>query len=252
MRRNRFPLRGNFFATTASILMAGAVGCASNPASPTVEVPMNTVTPSASSVRGLDALSAPSLSPGSDASKTSAVSEKSLTGSTNSRGFDFDNGGGGGGGTLTQDQLGEMLASLGSRPEIHNGVYIFNIKEDQTGITYPLGVSLSQDQRAIYFVVPLFEVNPQGWANQQSLLNVLVANGNICPASFGIVDKKLFILLGISNMNVTAEVLKTALSYTFNTVHKSEPLWSPWIQNGSSGGDQGGGQGGGGDNPFGQ
>ncbi|MGD0388697.1 MAG: hypothetical protein ABSC42_07050 [Tepidisphaeraceae bacterium] len=250
MNQSRSRICGNFLATAASMLMAGAVGCASNSGPSKAQVPANTIAPSASSVRDLGNLTSRSISAGGDAS---AVDEKSLTGSATPRGFgDFgDNGQPANGGTLTMDQLGQMLQTIGGNPQLQNNVYIYSIK-DSSGLTYPLGVSLSQDQKAIYFVVPMFTVDPQGWASQDSLLKLLSANSSICPASFGIVDQKLFLLLGIANMNVNQDILKQAISYVFDTVHKTQPLWGGWMQSGQGGqgGNPGGGNPGGG-NPGG-
>jgi hypothetical protein len=200
-------------------------------------------------------LTSRSITNGGDAS---AVNEQSLTAGAAPRGFDFgDNGQNAGGGTLTLEQLGQMLQSIGGNPQQQNGLYVYSVK-DQSGLTYPLGVTLSQDQKAIYFVVPMFTVDPQGWASQDALLKLLAANSSICPASFGIVDQKLFLLLGIANTNVTQDVLKQAISYVFDTVHKTQPLWGGWMQGSQSGNPGGGNPGGGnpgggnpgGSNPF--
>ncbi|MGD0768264.1 MAG: hypothetical protein ABSB42_08725 [Tepidisphaeraceae bacterium] len=228
--------------------MAGAVGCASNSGPSTAQVPANTIPPSASSVRGLGVLTSRSISAGGDAT---AVNEHSLTGGAAARGFDFGDNGqpAAGGGTLTMETLGQMLQSIGGNPQLNNNVYLYSIK-DESGLTYPFGVSLSQDGKAIYMVVPMFNVDPQGWASQDALLKLLAANSSICPASFGIVDTKLFLLLGIANTNVNQDLLKQAISYVFETVHKTQPLWGGWMQQGGQGGNTGGGNPGGG-NPGG-
>jgi hypothetical protein len=227
--------------------MAGAVGCASNSGPSTAQVPANPIAPSASSVRDLGELTSRSISARGDAS---AVNEGSLTGGAAPRGFDFGDNGQNAGGTLTFEQLGQLLQGIGGNPQVQGGVYLYSVK-DQSGLTYPLGVTLSQDQKAIYFVVPMFTVEPQGWASQDALLKLLSANSSICPAAFGIVDQKLFLMLGIANTNVNQDLLKQAISFVFDTVHKTQPLWSGWMQ-GSQGGNPGGGNpgGGGGSNPF--
>ena len=189
-----------------------------------------------------------SIAPGT-AAGAPAVNERSLTGGATARDFDFGGGGQNAGGTLTIDQLGQMLQAIGGNPQQQNGIFLYNVK-DQSGLTYPLGVSLSQDQKAIYFVVPMFTVDPQGWASQDALLKLLSANGSICPASFGIVDQKLFLLLGIANTNVNQDLLKQAISFVFDTVHKTQPLWNGWMQTAGQGGNPGGGNPGGG-NPGG-
>ncbi len=185
------------------------------------------------------------MAAGAGASKEGAVNERALTGGASARGFDFGDSGGGGanGGPLSFEQLGQLLQSLGSAPQVHAGMYVYQIKEE-SGLTYPLVISLSQDQRAVYFLVPLVPVDPQGWANQESLFKLLAGNSVICPASFGIVGQKLFLLLGVANMNVSAESLKLDISYMFETVHKTKPLWVPWMGTGGGGGNSGGG------NPF--
>jgi len=213
--------------------MAGAAGCASGSGQSNAQVPTNTIAPSASSVRDLGGLTSRSISTGSDAS---AVNEHSLTGGAAPRSFgDFgDSGQNAAGGTLTMETLGQMLQSIGGNPQLQNNVYIYSIK-DSSGLTYPFGISLSQDQKAIYFVVPMFNVDPQGWATQDALLKLLSANSSICPACFGIVDQKLFLLMGIANTNVNQDLLKQAISYVFDTVHKTQPLWSGWMQGGQQG-----------------
>ena len=266
MSRSFSAVRGNFLAAVASIAMAGAVGCASHSSSSgPVQVPPNTVAPSPSSIRDLGDLTTRSLTPGGP-----TTDAKSLTGGSVSRGFDFgDNGGGGGGGAaggpVNFDQLGQMLSGIGGNPQVSNGVYVYNIKDD-SGLQYPLGVTLSQDQRAIYFVIPLLNVD-QSWVNPDSLLKLLSANSSICPACFGIVQNRLFLMMGIANNNISPDLLKQALSYVFDTVHKTAQLWGPWMQQGQpangGGGEQGGGNqggggggggspgnGGGGSNPF--
>jgi hypothetical protein len=250
---DRSKLCGNFLAMAASMLMAGAVGCASSSGPSKGQVPANAIAPSASSVRDLGDLTSRSISTGSDAT---AVNEHALTGGAAPRGFgDFgDSGQPAGGGPLTMDTLGQMLQSIGGNPQLQNNVYIYSVK-DPSGLTYPLGVSLSQDQKAIYFVVPMFTVDPQGWANQDALLKLLSANSSICPACFGIVDQKLFLLMGIANANVNQDLLKQAISYVFETVHKTQPLWGGWMQSGQGGNTGGGnppsgGNTGGGSNPF--
>ena len=64
-------------------------------------------------------------------------------------------------GPVTFDQLGQMLAGIGGNPQVNNDVYLFQIK-DESGITYPLGIFLSQDQRAIYFFIPLVNLDQAG------------------------------------------------------------------------------------------
>jgi len=54
-------------------------------------------------------------------------------------------------------------------------------------------------------------------------------------------DQKLFIMLGVANMNVNADLLKTAIVYMVNTVHSSQQLWGPWMGSAGGGGNQGGG-----------
>ncbi len=259
MDKSPSRFRGNFLALGASILMASGIGCASHSSSGsgTAQVPPNTIAPSPSSVRDLGDFTARSISPGGN--DANSVKEKTLTGGAAARGFDFDNGGGGGGGgggqtaggPITFEQLGQMLQSLGGQPQVNNNVYVYNVKDD-SGLTYPLGISLSQDQRAIYFVVPMFTVDPQGWANQDALLKLLAANSVICPASFGIVDTKLFLLMGIANNNVSPDLLKESVSYIFETVHKTQPLWGTWMQGSNQGGgNPGGGNPGGGSPGYG-
>jgi hypothetical protein len=236
----------NLLIGLASIAMAGAIGCASHSPS-ALNVPPNTVAPTPSSIRDLGDLQNKSATMGG-----SGVSEKTLTGGAVSRGFDFgDNGGGGSGaGPVTFDQLGQMLAGIGGNPQVSNNVYLFQIK-DNSGITYPLGIFLSQDQRAIYFFIPLVNLDTS-WVNQDALLKLLSANSSICPASFGILTQRLALMMGVPNSGVTPDLLKQALSYVFETVHRTQPLWGPWIQNTpqqpGGGGDQGGG---GGTNPGG-
>ncbi len=237
----------NLLIGLASIAMAGAVGCASHSSSPAaLTVPPNTVAPTPSSIRDLGELQNESATMGG-----SGVSEKSLTGGTVSRGFDFgDNGGGGGGqaGPVTFDQLGQMLAGIGGNPQVNNNVYLFQIKDD-SGITYPLGVFLSQDSRAIHFFIPLVNLD-QSWVNQDSLLKLLSANSSICPACFGIVTQRLALMMGIPNSGVTPDLLKQALSFVFETVHRTQPLWGPWVQSAPQQQQQPGGGGGpGGPNP---
>jgi hypothetical protein len=254
MSRSLFGIRGNFLAAMASIAMAGAVGCASHSSSSgPVQVPPNTVAPTPSSIRDLGDLTTRSL-----ANNGPTTDAKTLTGGAVSRGFDFgDNGGGGGGGggssggPLNFDQLGQMLSGIGGNPQVNNGVYVYNIKDD-SGLTYPLGVTLSQDQRAIYFVIPMVNVD-QSWATQDALLKLLAANSSICPACFGIVQTRLFLMMGIPNNNVSPDLLKQALAYVFDTMHRTQPLWGPWLQQGApqneggpAGGNQGGGNQGGG------
>jgi hypothetical protein len=243
----------NLFVGLASIAMASVVGCASHSSSPsTLSVPPNTVAPTPSSIRDLGDLQNKSATMGG-----SGVSEKTLTGGAVSRGFDFgDNGGGGGGGgagPVTFEQLGQMLAGIGGNPQVNNNVYLFQIKDD-SGITYPLGIFLSQDQRAIYFFIPLVNLD-QSWVNQDALLKLLSANSSICPACFGILTQRLALMMGIPNSGVTPDLLKQALSYVFETVHRTQPLWGPWVQSSpqqqqGGGGEQGGG-GPGGPNPGG-
>jgi hypothetical protein len=264
MSRFRSLLRGNFLLASASIAMVGALGCASHSGSSTASVPANPVEPSPSAVRDIGYLGA-SIANGGQAT---AVTEKSLTGGAQSRGFDFgDNGGGGGAaGPVNFDQLGQLLNQIAGHPQVNGGVYLYNIKED-SGLSYPLGVTLSQDGKAIYFLIPIVQVDPQGWANQESLLKLLLANSSICPASFAIVEQRLFLLLGVPNTNVNVDSLKTELSYLFDTVHKTQQLWGPWMQGGQQqggsnpgggnpgnggGGNPGSGGSGGGSNPFGQ
>jgi hypothetical protein len=237
----------NLLIGLASIAMTGAVGCASHSSlSSALSVPPNTVAPTPSSIRDLGNLQNESATMGG-----SGVSEKTLTGGAVSRGFDFgDNGGGGGqAGPVTFDQLGQMLSGMGSNPQVNNNVYLFQIK-DNSGITYPLGIFLSQDQRAIYFFIPLVNLDTS-WVNQDALLKLLAANSSICPASFGILTQRLALMMGIPNSGVTPDLLKQALSYVFETVHRTQPLWGPWVQSApqqqpGGGGDQGGG---GGTNP---
>jgi hypothetical protein len=282
MGRSSLRFRGNFLATCASMLMAGALGCASHleSSSSVSSVPASPIAPSASSVRDLGDLTSRSIMPAGAVADSASVPEKTLTGGATARGFDFgDNGGGNGGSAsvpLTFDSLGQLLTSLGSRPEVHNKAYVYNIKED-SGLTYPLVISLSEDGRAVYYLIPMFNVEPQGWANQEALLKLLVANSGICPAAFGIVDQRLFLMLGIPNSNVTPDLMKECISFVLDTMHKSQALWGPWMPSGnqggsgdqggnnsggnnsgggnggnSGGGNTGGGNSGGGSNPFGQ
>ena len=244
MGRSISSIPRNLLVGFASMAMAVAVGCASQSPS-ALSIPPNTVAPTPSSIRDLGDLQNKSATIGG-----SGVSEKTLTGGNVSRGFDFgDNGGTAAGGPVTFDQLGQMLAGLGGNPQVSNGVYLFQIK-DESGITYPLGIFLSQDQRAIYFFIPLVNVDGS-WVNQDALLKLLSANSAICPATFGIITQRLALMMGIPNSAVTPDLLKQALSYVFETVHRTQPLWGPWVQNApqppAGGGDQGGG--GGGTNP---
>ena len=134
MGRSRPRFCGNFLATCASMLMAGALGCASHSASSSAvsTVPVSPIAPSASSVRDLGDLTSRSIMPAGAIADDATVKEKTLTGGATARGFDFgDNGGGNGGNAaspLTFDSLGQLLASLGSRPEVHNKAYVYNIK----------------------------------------------------------------------------------------------------------------------------
>ena len=238
MSRSISSIPRNLLVGLASIAMAGALGCSSSPSA--LSVPPNTVAPTPSSIRDLGDLKNKSATVGG-----SGVSEKTLTGATVSRGFDFgDNGGGGG--PVTFDQLGQMLAGFGGNPQVSNGVYLFQIK-DESGITYPLGIFLSQDQRAIYFFIPLVNLDAS-WVNQDALLKLLSANSSICPACFGIMTQRLALMMGIPNSGVTPDLLKQALSYVFETVHRTQPLWGQWVQSApqqpGGGGDQGGGGGG--------
>lgn len=234
-------IRGNFLAIGASMAFAGAVGCASHSRSSSAgAVPPNTIAPSASSVRDFGDLTSRSISSGG-ASGQSAVSEQTVTSSGQSRGFDFGQTGGmgGNGGPISFDQLGQMLQGIAGQGQVNGNVYVYSIRDSQ-GLTYPLGVTLSQDQRAIYFLIPMVTVDPQGWANQDSLFRLLSANSSICPACFGIMGQRLFLLMGIPNANVSPDLLKEALTYVFDTVHKTQPLWGPWMQAGQQGGQQGG------------
>jgi hypothetical protein len=249
MHLSKSSIPRNLLIGLASIAMAGAVGCASHSSS-ALSVPPNTVAPTPSSIRDLGNLQNESATMGG-----SGVSEKSLTGGAVSRGFDFgDNGGGQGqAGPVTFEQLGQMLSGIGGNPQVNNNVYLFQIKDD-SGITYPLGIFLSQDSRAIYFFIPLVNLD-QSWVNQDALLKLLAANSSICPASFGILTQRLALMMGIPNSGVTPDLLKQALSYIFETVHRTQPLWGPWVQSAPQqqqqqpgGGEQGGG-GPGGQNP---
>ena len=251
------------------MLLAGAVGCSSNKPAGTAAIPPNTVPPSPSAVRDLGDLTSLAISSGNSSTGNPAVDEKVFTGGNNAaRGFDIGGDNTAGGGTLTSDQLGQMLQSLGGgfQPG-QNGMYVASLKDNSSGLTYNMVVGLSQDSKAIYFVIPMFAVDPNGWASQNNLLQLLSANTSVCPACFGIMDQKLFLMLGVANMNVNADVLKTAIMYMVTTMHGSQQLWGPWMSSGggnqgggtpgaggqgggNGGGGQGGGNGGGGSNPF--
>jgi len=145
--------------------------------------------------------------------------------------------------------LSVLLAALLILPP--GDAFAFGHKKEKKLRTGADKSPLSQDQRAIYFVIPLLNVD-QSWANPDSLLKLLAANSSICPACFGIVQTRLFLMMGIPNNNISPDLLKQALSYVFDTVHKTSQLWGPWMQQG--GPQNEGGQGGGGSpsNPFGQ
>ncbi len=152
------------------------------------------------------------------------------------RGFDFgDYGGGAGAGPLGFDQLGQMLASIGTHPDARNGVFFFNVNEEDLGVVHPFAVSFSRDQSVIFFIAPVCPVT-RAWANHDSLLKLLLANGNICPASFSIIGPNLCLTMGIPNNDVRADILKRAISYVDRKFRESRPLWVGWVQNGSPGG----------------
>jgi hypothetical protein len=224
--------RGNYLAVIASILMAGAVGCASHSASSATQTPANAVAPTADSVRDLGDFGSVLISDGSG----TAVDEKTLEQSAGARGFDFgDYGGGGGAGPLSFDQLGQMLASIGTHPNARNGVFFFKINEEELGIVHRFVVSFSRDQSIIFFIAPVCPVS-EAWANHDSLLKLLLANGNICPASFSIIGPNLCLTMGIPNNDVNGDILKRAISYLDRKFRESRPLWAGWVQNGNPGG----------------
>jgi hypothetical protein len=225
---NQFGLKfcGNYLAAIASILMAGAFGCASNSESTGTQMPANAVAPSADSVRDLGDFGSVLISNGSGA----AIDEKSLEQSAGARGFDFgDNAGGSGSGPLSFDQLGQMLASIGAQPNAMNGIFVFNVNEAEIGVVHPVDVTFSRNQSIIFFILPVCRVT-NAWANHDSLIRLLLANGNICPASFSIIGQSLSLTMGIPNNNVNADSLKRAISYVDRKFLESRPLWVNWLQ----------------------
>ena len=215
--------RGSILGAIASMLMAGAFGCASPSGSSGIQMPPNVVAPSEGSVRDLGDFGSVLLSGGSGP----AIDEKSLDGA-GARGFDFDDNGGGSIVPLSFDQLGQMLASIGVHPAVGDGVFVFNVNEGDLGVVHPIVVSMSQDHSVIFFIALVCPVT-HGWANQDSLLKILLANGNICPASFSIIGKNLCLTMGIPNNNVNADTLKRAISYLDRKFRYSRPLWVGWL-----------------------
>jgi hypothetical protein len=205
--------------------MAGAFGCAGHSGSSGVQMPANAVAPSADSVRDLGDFGSVLISDGNG----NAIDEKSLEQSAGARGIDFGDNGGGGAGPLSFDQLGQMLAGIGTHPDARNGVLFFNVNEEDLGVVHRFVVSFSRDQSNIFFIVPVCPVT-HDWANRDSLLKLLLANGNICPASFSIIGQSLSITMGIPNSNVSADTLKRAISYMDRKFRESRPLWVNWSQ----------------------
>jgi hypothetical protein len=231
VNRSGLKFRGNYLAVITSMLMGAVFGCASHSESSGVQMPANAVAPSADSVRDLGDFGSVLISDGSGA----AIDEKSLEQSAGARGFDFgDNGGGGGAGPLSFDQLGQMLANIGTNPNAMNGIFVFNVNEADIGIVHPVDVTFSRNQSIIFFILPVCHVT-KAWANHDSLLRLLIANGNICPASFSIIGQSLSITMGIPNNNVSADTLKRAISYVDRKFRESRPLWVNWLQNGNPG-----------------
>jgi hypothetical protein len=229
VNQSGLKFRGNYLAVIASMLIGAVFGCASNSGSSGVQMPANAVAPSADSVRDLGDFGSVLISGGG----ATAVDEKTLEQSAGARGFGFgDYGGGGGAGPVSFDQLGQMLASIGTYPDVRNGVFFFNVNEEDLGVVHRFVVSFSRDQSNIFFIVPVCPVT-HDWANRESLLKLLLANGNICPASFSIIGQNLSITMGIPNSNVSADTLKRAISYLDRKYRESRPLWAGWIQNGN-------------------
>jgi hypothetical protein len=158
---------------------------------------------------------------------------------------DMDLGGNPQAGPLTFAALGDQLKQLGLAPSVENDVYVMKVKattQDGNEWTFPIAVSLSQDQSVIWITCKLAAVT----ANVDMLASFLAANAQLGTAFFSIDDQKVLILEEpLNNLGVTPQVLGANLKAFFDRLKRSEPLYKALSIPPSNGAG-----GGGGGNPF--
>lgn len=123
---------------------------------------------------------------------------------------------------LTIDAVGQILQSFGLNPEKVDNGYIVKAT-DKDGMTFEVYVSLCQTQEYIWLSSNLIDINQ---ANQQELLNMLVANEKYGVATFCSTGKYVALQMSIPNSGITVDEFRNELKAYFATLEDSKPLWN--------------------------
>jgi hypothetical protein len=150
-------------------------------------------------------------------------------------------------GPLTYQALGDALKQLGLTPDDEKDSYVMKVKStSQDGLewTYPIAISLSQDQSIIWTTCQFAPIT----GNSDVLASLLAANYQLGTAFFSINEQKTLILQQpLNNVGVTPQILGANLKSFFNCLKESEPLYKSVAAPPAAGGGSGGG---GNTNPF--
>ena len=231
-------------STAVASCLALLVGCSSGGNSASKDVTI-------SKLQGTDTSRGINAPPGSDSvsannsSELNAAQPDTVISSTR----DLDLGGSGStapAGPLDYASLGNALKQLGLTPDDQKDSYVMKVKStSQDGLdwTYPITISLSQDQSIIWTTCRFAPVT----GNSDMLASLLSANYQLGTAFFSIDDQKVLTLQQpLNNVGVTPQILGANLKTFFNCLKQAEPLYKS-IAGPSGGGGSGGG---GNQNPF--
>jgi hypothetical protein len=230
-------------ATAATSLLVISAGCNSNNAgSSSKEISSAPVT-IPNSPRSILAIHADVSASANNATDLAGAQPESAISSA--RDVDL-NGDAAAGQPLTYETLGQMVHKFPVTVEDRKDSYLIRIKaktEDNVDWTFPITVSLSQDQSIVWIDCTLQPIDKNGSPNTQLLMDILSANSKM-GTSFYTLDSSHNLVLqqAMNNVGITPASLGRSLKFFFDSLKATEPLFKNIV--GVAGGDSGG------SNPF--
>jgi len=235
-----------FVVTVASALLALTMGCSTGSAGGNTAIAPSPVSlPENPRSVAVPAMPAPNASANNARDLANAQPESVLDSKT-ARDLDLNGGDTQAGQPLTYETLGAALQKLGLTPEDSKPFWELKVKattDDKCDWTFPIDVSLSQDQSVVWIACMLCPIDKNGSPSAQALIDLLAANNKLATTTFALnPSHTLFLQQPIPNIGITPQVLGSNLKTFFTCLKQSEPLYKSFFGNTTSG--QGGG------NPF--
>ncbi len=124
--------------------------------------------------------------------------------------------------------LGEMLTDLGYEPKATDNNSFHKIIASSKEFTHPVWLSLSADQRTVWFYN--YNSLPDGFekAPAESWRKLLEKNDDIVPAVFSVEEtkKRLALRLPIPNADITPVQLRKTITGYVDTIQQTKALWN--------------------------